>query len=408
MAQYHINLNSEILHDLLTKDEGMAKLLEQVLNQVLQAQVEEQLGAARYERNEERKGYRNGFYNRKLTTRVGRLTLRVPRTRNGEFSTELFQRYQRSEQALVLALMEMVVNGVSTRKVTQITEELCGTSFSKSTVSSLCQGLDPIIEEWNNRSLDEHTYPFVLVDALYTKVRENGRVRSRAVLMATGVNEKGYREILGIRIGNSESQDSWNNFFSWLKQRGLQGVDLVVSDQHSGLVNAIERQFQGCTWQRCQTHFIRNILDQTPKAVRDELLEDLRSILHAPNKETARFLLDQTLTKWEQKAPKAMEILEEGFEDAIAVLDLPKRYHKRLRTTNGVERLNQEIRRRERVIRIFPNRDSVIRLVGAVLIEIDENWTSGRRYLNMDEYWDWRKQQATEEAIDQSDIQQAG
>lgn len=198
------------------------------------------------------------------------------------------------------------MNGVSTRKVSQITLELCGTSFSKSTVSSLCEGLDPIVEEWNNRPLNEHTYPFVLVDAMYIKVRENGRVRSRAVLIATGVNEEGYREVLGIRVGNSESQDSWNKFFSWLKQRGLQGVDLVVSDQHSGLVSAIERQFQGCSWQRCQTHFIRNILDKAPKAIQDELLEDLRSILHSPTKEAARFLLEQTLTKWAEKAPEAM------------------------------------------------------------------------------------------------------
>jgi putative transposase len=162
--------------------------------------------------------------------------LRVPRTRDGEFSTELFQRYQRSEQALVLALMEMVVNGVSTRKITQITEELCGTSFSKSTVSSLCKGLDPMIQDWNDRSLHEHVYPFVLVDAIYTKVREDGRVRSRAVLIATGVNEEGYREILGLQIGNSESESSWSEFFGWLKDRGLRGVDLIISDQHGGLV----------------------------------------------------------------------------------------------------------------------------------------------------------------------------
>ena len=245
MAQYHITVNDELLHGLLTRDEGLSKLLEQVLNQILEAQVEEQLGARRYERTEERKGYRNGSYPRQLTTRVGRLTLRVPRTRDGEFSTELFQRYQRSEQALVLALMEMVVNGVSTRKITQITEELCGTSFSKSTVSSLCKGLDPIIQDWNYRSLHEHVYPFVLVDAIYTKVREDGRVRSRAVLIATGVNEEGYREILGLQIGNSESESSWSEFFGWLKNRGLREVDLIISDQHGGLMQAIKKHFQG-------------------------------------------------------------------------------------------------------------------------------------------------------------------
>ncbi|WP_143287148.1 IS256 family transposase, partial [Caenibacillus caldisaponilyticus] len=259
MAQYNITISDEILHGFLSQDQGLAKLLEQVLNQILEAQLTDQLGAGRYERTEGRKGYRNGSYPRQLTTRVGRLTLRVPRTRDGEFSTELFQHYQRSEQALVLALMEMVVNGVSTRKITQITEELCGTSFSKSTVSSLCKGLDPMIQDWNDRSLHEHVYPFVLVDAIYTKVRENGRVRSRAVLIATGVNEEGYREILGLQIGNSESESSWSEFFGWLKDRGLRGVDLIISDQHGGLVQAIEKHFQGATWQRCQTHFIRNI-----------------------------------------------------------------------------------------------------------------------------------------------------
>ena len=295
MAQYHITVNDELLHGLLTRDEGLSKLLEQVLNQILEAQVEEQLGARRYERTDERKGYRNGSYPRQLTTRVGRLTLRVPRTRDGEFSTELFQRYQRSEQALVLALMEMVVNGVSTRKITQITEELCGTSFSKSTVSSLCKGLDPVIQDWNDRSLHEHVYPFVMVDALYTKVREDGRVRSRAVFIATGVNEEGYREILGLQIGNSESESSWSEFFEWLKHRGLRGVDLIISDQHGGLVQAIEKHFQGATWQRCQTHFLRNILDAAPKNRQDALLEEIRGILHAPNKQTARLLLEQVL-----------------------------------------------------------------------------------------------------------------
>lgn len=225
MAQYHINLNSEILHHLFQNDEGLARLLEQVLNQVLQAQLTEQLHALPYERTEERKGYRNGYYPRKLTTRVGTLTLHVPRARTGEFSTELFLRYQRSEQALVLALMEMVINGVSTRKVAKITEELCGTEFSKSTVSDLCKRLDPIIHAWNQRELEGSLYPFLLVDALVIKVRENERVRSRSILIAIGINEKGYREILGLRLGDSESEDSWTDFFclvktTWLKRSG--------------------------------------------------------------------------------------------------------------------------------------------------------------------------------------------
>jgi putative transposase len=391
MAQYQITVDQEILHQLFLgeRDAGVAKLLESVLNQVLQAQVTEQIGAKPYERD--RKGYRNGSYSRSLTTRVGTINLRIPCIREGQFSTELFARYQRSEQALVLALMEMVVNGVSTRKVSQITEELCGTRFSKSTVSELCKQLDPIVEAWRNRPLSDRRFPFVIVDALYLKVREDGRVRSRGVMVAIGINTDGYREILGIMVGDTESETSWSEYFRWLKQRGLRGVDLIISDDHGGLVRAIRRHFQGVTWQRCQTHFIRNVLDSTPKALKEEIHGHMRNILHAANIKTARLLLSQTIEAYKEKASKAMRILESGFDDATAVLSIPERYRRRLRTTNSLERLNQEIRRRERVIRIFPNRQSVIRLIGALLMEQDEKWASGRRYLNMEEYLSWRE-----------------
>jgi putative transposase len=398
MAQYQITVDSQLLHQLFlsnSQDAGVAKLLESVLNQVLQAQATEQLGAEPYERTEGRQGYRNGTYPHQLTTRVGTITLRVPRIRNGKFSTELFARYQRSEQALVLALMEMVVNGVSTRKVAQITEELCGTEFSKSTVSELCKRLDPVVTAWNNRPLHDNPFPFVIVDALVLKVREESRVRSRGALIGIGVNTDGYREVLGLMLGDSESEVSWSEFFGWLKSRGLRGVDLIVSDDHGGLVRAIRRNFQGVTWQRCQTHFLRNILDATPKALQDEVHSRVRAILDAPDHDTARLLLNQVLEAYETKAPKAMAVLEAGFEDATAVLLLPEKYRKRLRTTNALERLNEEIRRRERVIRIFPNRESAIRLIGALLMEIDEKWASGRKYLDMGEYLEWRESQVT-------------
>jgi len=398
MAQYQITVDSQLLHQLFlsnSQDAGVAKLLESVLNQVLQAQATEQLGAEPYERTEGRQGYRNGTYPHQLTTRVGTITLRVPRIRNGKFLTELFARYQRSEQALVLALMEMVVNGVSTRKVAQITEELCGTEFSKSTVSELCKRLDPVVTAWNNRPLHDNPFPFVIVDALVLKVREESRVRSRGALIGIGVNTDGYREVLGLMLGDSESEASWSEFFGWLKSRGLRGVDLIVSDDHGGLVRAIRRNFQGVTWQRCQTHFLRNILDATPKALQDEVHSRVRAILDAPDHDTARLLLNQVLEAYETKAPKAMAVLEAGFEDATAVLLLPEKYRKRLRTTNALERLNEEIRRRERVIRIFPNRESAIRLIGALLMEIDEKWASGRKYLDMGEYLEWRESQVT-------------
>ncbi|WP_374717690.1 IS256 family transposase [Neobacillus sp.] len=394
MAQYQINVDSQLLHQLFlgnTQDSGVAKLLESVLNQILQAQVTEQLEAQRYERTENRQRYRNGSYPHQLHTRIGTITLNVPRIRGGKFTTELFARYQRSEQALILTMMEMVVNGVSTRKVAQVTEELCGTEFSKSTVADLCKRLDPIVTAWNHRPLSDSRFPFVLVDALYLKVREDGRVRNRGVMLAVGVNTDGYREVLGLMLGDTESEESWTEFFNWLKSRGLRGVDLIVSDDHGGLVRSIRQQLQGVTWQRCQTHFMRNVLDASPKALKDEIHTHVRAILEVPNPEAARLLLQQTLAAYEDKAAKAMRILEAGFDDVTAVLSLPEKYRKRLRTTNSVERLNEEVRRRERVIRIFPNRESVIRLIGALLMEQDEKWASGKKYLDMVEYLEWRE-----------------
>lgn len=389
MAQFNITLSGENLKDLFLsdgKDEAFSRLLEEIFNQVLLAQSTEQLGAKPYERTDERTAYRNGVRERQLTTRVGKLTLKVPRHRNGQFSTELFNRYQRSEQALVLAMMEMVVNGVSTRKVERITEELCGETFSKSTISNLCKNLDPIVHEFKTRPLKNH-YPFILVDAIYLKVRENNRVQSRGLLIAVGINKDGNREIIGFEIANTENESSWGDFFVSLKERGLKDVNLVTSDNHKGLVKAVRRHFQGATWQRCQTHFSKNILDATPKPLQPEVKEELRKLYDAVDIDSARSVRDQIISKYEDKAPRAMTLLDEAFDDVTAVLILPFKYRKKLRTTNMVERLNQEIRRRERVIRIFPNEASVIRLMGALLIELDEKWQSGRRCFDMQMYY---------------------
>lgn len=401
MTQYQLTLDSETVQRLFTGDGQLGRLVEAVLNQALNAQVTEQLQAAPYERGEQRQGYRNGYKPRQLTTRVGALTELVPQVRDGQFSTELFARYQRSEQALVLTLMEMVVNGVSTRKVARITEELCGTSFAKSTVSDLCKSLDPLVSAWNERDLSAQRFPFVLVDALVVKVREDGRVRAVSALVATGVNAQGYREVLGLRIGDGESERTWQNFFTWLKGRGLSGVDLVVSDYHGGLVKAVQVQFQGATWQRCQTHLSANIADVTPRALQEEVHARLRPIFMAPDETTARTLLASFVADYQTKAAAAVATLERGFDDAIAILALPAPYRVRLRTTNGVERLNEEIRRRERVIRIFPNRESVVRLLGALLLEQDEVWTTGKRYFDMTAYWLWRRRPAQQPLFSQ-------
>jgi putative transposase len=391
MAEYKITLDESLLHEVANKPDGYANLMREVMNQVLQGQATEQVGAEHHERTAGRVNYRSGTRERDLTTRLGTMTLEVPQLRiGGAVRTELFSRYGRSELAFIGILTEMVVNGVSTRRVRRITKELCGESFSKSTVSEICKSLDPKISAWRNRPLGE--YPFLLVDAIYTKVRIDGRVRSHAVLIALGVSPQGYREILGFHVGDSESERTWSEFFGALAARGLTGVDLVVSDQHKGLVRAIQTHFQGASWQRCQTHFMRNIINSAPKALAGEVRDRVRSIFHAPDLDTARLLLDKALEACADRAGAAMQCLENGIEDALAVMALPAYYRKRLRTTNTVERLNGEIRRREGVIRIFPNVASVERLVGALLIENDEEQL-GRKYFEMKEYEDWSKSQ---------------
>jgi putative transposase len=252
------------------------------------------------------------------------------------------------------------------------------------------------VTAWNERPLGEQDFPFVLADALMVKVRDEERVRTLAALIAMGINAAGYREILGIQLGDSESEGSWSTFFGWLKRRGLAGVDLVVSDAHTGLIAAVQRHFQGCSWQRCQTHLAGDMLEAAPKSVRQELHEHLRILFEAPDLATARLLLNQLLQSYTGRASKAMATLEAGFDDATAVLALPELYRRRRRTSNGMERLNEEVRRRERVIRvirIFPNRASAIRLLGAVLMERHEQWTTGHRYFEMAAYWQWRQEQ---------------
>jgi transposase-like protein len=388
MTQFNITLNGEDIKGLFTeesKDRAFADLVQKILNQVLQAQATEQIGAKKYERNDNRTAYRNGTRERGMNVRVGQLILDVPRLRNGNFSTTLFHEYQRSEQVLVLSMMEMVINGVSTRKVKEITRQLCGTEFSKSTVSALCAGLDPVVAEFRNRPLDK-SYPFVIVDALYTRVRENHRVRNKGLMIAIGINNEGYREIIGFAVDDTESEESWNNFFKSLKERGLSNIDTITSDSHMGLANAIKKQFHNASWQRCQTHFSKNLLDKIPNTRKAEVKAHLTDIYNAPDKEAAIARKDDMVGKYKKEFPKAMNLLDDSFEDITAVFSLPEHYRRRLRTSNCIERLNEEIRRRERVIRVFPNEESLIRLLGALLMEQHEKWISGRKYFDMDEY----------------------
>ncbi len=388
VADYDVTLSEALVPGLLEQPTALAKFVEVALNQILEAQMREHLGAERYERSDERAGYRNGTRTRQLYTRVGPLTLQVPQTRDGSFSTDIFARYQRSEQAFVLGLMEMVVHGVSTRKVTQITEELCGTAFSKSTVSRLTVALDERVNRFLSRRLDE-PYPFVIVDALFTKSRNDDRVVSKAGLIVCGVRHDGYRDVLGVAIGDVESFATWTGLFASLRKRGLHGVDFVVSDNHAGLVEAVRKNFAGATWQRCQVHLMRNILGHCSMRVRGEIATELKAMFAATTRLDAERKREEIIKRFHAKAAAAMKCLEDGFDDAMAVMDLPEKYRKRLRSNNMLERLNEEIRRRERVIRVFPSDASALRMVGALLAETSEEWQS-RVYLAMDEYHEWR------------------
>jgi transposase-like protein len=395
MAQFEITVNEADLPKLFS-GQGLAGLVEQVLNQVLTHQVTAALKAQPGERTQERVGYRNGTREREMQTRIGTITLKVPRTREGEFSPDLWERYQRSEQAFVLALCEMVIQGVSTRKVEAITEVLCGAAFSKSQVSKLCLVLDPLVKTWRERPLG--VFPFVLVDAIVVKIREDGRVRQCALLIACGIDEAGYRHVLGFALGDKESEASWSEFFTSLKARGLTGVEFIISDDHAGLVKAIGGSFAGATWQRCQAHFIRNLSDACPKAEVEAFLASAKQVLHAPDLASARTRLRETCQSFEKRCSKAVALLESAFDEVTNVLVLPVKYHRLLRTSNSQERLNEEIRRRDRVIRIYPNRASCERLLGALLMEFDEAMTSGKVYTNMDDYHTWRLERSEEHA----------
>lgn len=354
-----------------------------MLQELLEEEMTAFLGAEHYERSEDRRGWRNGYKPRSFKTRVGKLELLIPKDREGNFQTELFQRYQRSEKALVLAIVEMYLKGVSTRKVKAITEALCGLDVSRSQVSNLTKCLEEDIQRWRNRPL-EKKYLYLVVDARYEKVRRGSRVVSEGVLIVVGISEEGNREILGTWLASTESEPSWSEVFRDLKKQGLRGVRYIVSDDHPGLRSAIEKHFTGVPWQRCQVHFVRNVLGHVRKNDRKKVLELLRGITQSTTLETARRNLREAVEALEAEYPKVAEMLEEHGEEILAVYELPESHRKRMRSTNMLERFNEEIRRRTRVIRIFPDEGSCLRLVSALAMETNEEWLE-RRYLDMEE-----------------------
>ena len=360
----------------------MKALMKEALQEVLEAEMSEFLGAAPSERSETRSGYRAGYYHRGLVTRIGKLELRVPRDRSGEFSTALFERYARSEKALVAALAEMYVQGVSTRKVKAITEELCGHSFSASAISAINKSLDEALERFAGRQLEE-AYPYVILDARYEKVREDGVIRSMAVQIAIGINWEGQRQVLAVETANRESQSSWKDFLLRLKERGLTGVEFVVSDDHAGLKKAISEVLCEAAWQRCYVHFLRNALDYLPRKADDDCLQELRWIYDRRDLQEANRDLAAWITKWQGKYPKLVDWAESNIGETLSFYRLPRAHHKHLKSTNMLERLNEEIKRRTRVVRIFPNTESCLRLIRALCVETHETWLEDSRYLNM-------------------------
>ena len=377
---------------LLQRDEDFLRsAVEGLVHAALEAEMTEAVGAAKSERTERRLGYRSGYYERSLVTRVGTLELRVPQDRAGRFSTELFERYQRSEKALVAALAEMYVQGVSTRKVKAVTEELCGHEFSASSISAINKKLDESLKAFSERRLEE-AFPYVILDARYERIREAGVIASQAVLIAVAVDWEGRRQVRAIELANRESRSSWKDFLLALKRRGLSGVEYAVSDDHPGLKAAIREVLPEAAWQRCYVHFLRNALDYVPRKVDDDCLKELRWMYDRRDLAEVRCDLAQWLAKWQGKYAKLCAWVEDNIEETLTYYRLPLAHHKHMKSTNMLERLNQEIKRRTHVVRIFPGRESCLRLVRALAVETHENWLEAIRYLNMEHLREHKKE----------------
>ena len=378
--------------ELLERDEDFLQAaLQALLQAALEAEMSETIGAEKGERTEARLSYRSGYYSRSLITRVGTLELRVPQDRGGRFSTELFQRCQRSEKALVGTLAEMYVQGVSTRKVKTVTEALCGHSFSASAISAINKSLDEALRAFAERRLSE-PYPYLILDARYEKVREAGIIISQAVLIAVAVDGDGQRQIIGVDLANRESRTSWRDFLLGLKDRGLFGVEFVVSDSHPGLKQAIREVLPGAAWQRCYVHFLRDALDHLSRKLADDCLHELRWIYDRRELVEVRRDIAAWLAKWHARHSKLCDWVEENIEETLTYYRLPLQHHKHMKSTNMLERLNQELKRRTHVVRIFPNAESCLRLVRALAVETHENWLEGTRYLNMQHLAEHKKE----------------
>ena len=362
----------------------MPELIRILIDNAMIVERQQYLQAEPYQRTPERRGQANGFKQKTVTTRIGAIPFSIPQVRDGSFYPQVLDKGVRSERALIISLAEMYVHGVSTRKVAEITEALCGKAVSSSQVSRAAAELDSILESWRNQPLGEIGY--LLLDARYEKVRQEGQVRDAAILIAVGVDLSGKRRILGVSVSLGEHEVHWREFLKSLVARGLCGVQLIVSDDHAGLRAARQNVFGGIPWQRCQFHLQQNAMAYVPRqAMRREVAGDIRTVLQAPDRAMAETNLKAIVQKYSKNIPRLSAWMELNLPEGWTVMALPEPHRRLLRTTNMVERLNLEIRRRTRVVTIFPNTDSCLRLVSALLMEVDEKWQMGKRYLTFSE-----------------------
>lgn len=377
------NLLLEIFNMLNCQDrDGWRPILELIFNKIMKLERNISLGANEYERTNERKGYANGYKSKKLNTRLGKLSLEVPKTRGINFYPNCIEKGNRSEKALKLAVAEMYLNGVSTRRVEKITEELCGLEINSTQVSEMTKELDKDFKSFRERSLGECSY--VYLDATYLKVRHSGNVIDQAVLIAVGVNKEGKREILGVSTSLSEAEVHWRNFLEGLVKRGLRGVKLIISDDHSGLEAARKKVFGSVAYQRCQFHMHQNALKYVPKkSLQGGITQAMREIFSCQSKEQVEEVKNKICTRFKKEAPEFVEWFESCIDEGLTCLNFPSRHRRRIRTTNGLERVNREIKRRTRVAVLFLSSNSALRLVTGILVEIHEDWVTGKKYLEM-------------------------
>lgn len=378
MAQINVTLDQDEILRLLADSSGDAfrRVLAAALNAVMRAESDEQLGAGRYERSESRTDSRNGTRERRLTTRVGTIVLEVPRHRSAPFETMVFESYGRSEAALVTTMAEMVVGGVSTAKVGKVMREICGREFPRQSVSAACATPGSAVEDFRGRPLEPGAYPFAMPGATYLKVRGGHRARARALLVAIGLDRSGRKEVLGLALADAETREGWSAFMRSLRDRGLRGMAVVTSDAHEGLVAALHDVWPDAAWQRCQAHFSRNVSDAAPKRLRAGLRSEMTEMLDCRTLAEAAARRDRILADYAEEAPQACERLGAGFDDAMTVMRLPGQMRRCTRTSNCLERLNKEIKRRSNVVGVFPNDGSVVRLVGAPLMEENDRWAA--------------------------------